>query len=677
MSQVPRDPCTSAPLPEGLMNLGAEEIDVRLDVIEGELPSDLYGHAFLITAAGSVAAKPQSPNAVFTSGGGNSLFNGDGLIYRFDFDRPGEVHLKTRLAKTPCYYADLASTPGNPDANLGFDNLGLARLSFPLGFRNEINTAFVPIKRSDEEHWRLAVTWDAGRPYEIDPATLEVATPIGRTDEWKAADLPLGMNNVPFQLALTGAHSFFDPKTDEFFAVNWSFSFFSLFAKIIAYDWTKHISIKWLKYAIARLVMAATRFIEWLLKPILHGKFEGFLYLLRWDGCEQDLKSWKVVLPNGRAVEIQQSLHQLGVTEDYVILMDTAFKIGLEQLLNYPFRRNLDLDSQLRNIIDTPQLKDTPIYIIRRQDLTGDRDTVTARKVKLKREAAHFLVDYENPEGKIILHTAHNCAWDPSEWVRDCDRTERAADNPHTFVGMPVGSTDVNWVGRYAIDGETGRIDEERSHCFYDRQYTWATALYAYNGVLPPNKLESVYWISWGCWPELLTEFMLDMYAGYDYREIPVEEVKQITGEGLQTNLCRLDTTSKEAFAIVDSYQFPPGYFANSPQFIPRKDSEGEADGGYLACVVVYNDEDSVKHGEVWLFDAADLNAGPRCKLAHPQVNLGISIHSTWLPEIAPRTALYSIPVRQDYRDLVAKCSPQVREFFEKAVYPHFERSRP
>ena len=136
---------------------------LELEVIEGQLP-ELYGHAFFIGPVGSV---DQKQNEVFRpSEDGTPLFNGDAMIYRLDFDRVKEnrVNLTSKIAKTPCFYADKA-TLKNEYKSLKYNNLGLARLSFSLGFRNQVNTAFLPMKFSEQEGYRLLVTWDAGRPY--------------------------------------------------------------------------------------------------------------------------------------------------------------------------------------------------------------------------------------------------------------------------------------------------------------------------------------------------------------------------------------------------------------------------------------------------------------------------------------------------------------------------------
>jgi hypothetical protein len=71
---------------------------------------------------------------------GTPLFNGDPLLHRLDFGG-GEVKITSRIPKTPCYYTDQACHTDDQWTSYGYANHGLARLSFGVGFLNEVNTA--------------------------------------------------------------------------------------------------------------------------------------------------------------------------------------------------------------------------------------------------------------------------------------------------------------------------------------------------------------------------------------------------------------------------------------------------------------------------------------------------------------------------------------------------------
>ncbi len=755
----------SAPFPKSVLTVSREELSYLELTIEGELPQ-LYGYAFIIGPAGSVDSKPVPGTfQIHPSSDGTPLFNGDAMIYRLDFDKVQEerkVRLTTRIAKTPCFYADKASVPGTEYEELRFNNHGLARLSTSLGFRNEVNTAFLPMKFPGQNE-RLLITWDAGRPYEIDPKTLEVVTPVGKNSEWREQiELPL-----PFGIVTTAAHPFFDTNTQKLFAVNYGKSIATALSPLLFNDieeplqefedFLKAVEDRLTKVSQPTQLLVETKsklplgeeifhdFCKVVLKLLLNQqlekeieefveifrellqllllekdvpqrfekiwneliqvlkyelekgienfhelcleilnlvklaqillpaarKMEDFVYLICWDG-ESELQKWEVVLDEGKSttpVKIKQSMHQIAVTQDYVVLMDTVFKLGPEQLLTSPLPKHPQIENLLRKYLDYPETPDTTIYIVRRSDLDTQNSTVKAKKVVIPRGAAHFLADYENPNNQITLHLAHNTAWDPSEWIRKYDQSVVSSTDNLPY-GMSIGGMDINHLGRYVIDGESGKLVESSLLTNFD--YTWATAIYAYSGTVPTAQFENIYWNSWGCWKELLSQYAFDTYKDYQYREVSIEKVREVTKQGIPVNLCRVDTKQMK---ICDTYKFPTGYFGNSAQFVPRRNGDGGSTDGYIVCVVNSGDAKS----EIWIFDAADLNRGgqgPLCKLSHPQLNIGMTVHTTWLQNIGNRSSSYNISVCEDYHQRVQDTkSPLIEKLFQEKIYPEFENN--
>ena len=128
---------------------------------ETTLPYDLHGHFLVIGPSGSPNSSPVEGDdqVVWVSKDGwTPLYNGDGLVYRFSFDK-GNASLTTRVVKPPCYYADQATADtvnGDRYKGLEFQNLGIARTSLnKLGIRNQVNTAFLPFKLPDDISDRL------------------------------------------------------------------------------------------------------------------------------------------------------------------------------------------------------------------------------------------------------------------------------------------------------------------------------------------------------------------------------------------------------------------------------------------------------------------------------------------------------------------------------------------
>jgi hypothetical protein len=177
-------------------------------------------------------------------------------------------------------------------------------------------------------------------------------------------------------------------------------------------------------------------------------------------------------------------MHQIGITRDYIVLMDTAFKTGPEQLIPNPDPGNPDVETILREVLNYPLSPNTKLYIVPRADLQPGKSTVIAKKVVIPREIAHFLTDYDSPQGQITLHAGHNCAWDASEWVHDYDYVPDSEKIPvgHRLVGMSAGTMDINYLGRYVIDASTGKVTQQAVIC--DPDYTWATAMTISTGLL-------------------------------------------------------------------------------------------------------------------------------------------------------------------------------------------------
>jgi len=105
-------------LPSSLLHASADNLDLSLNLIAGRIPGDIYGHVFIASPV--------------PRGGGVHVFNGEGKIIRVDFGE-STVKLKSRVLKTPCYYADEAlegersSLPKRGDgALLRYDGLPLS-----------------------------------------------------------------------------------------------------------------------------------------------------------------------------------------------------------------------------------------------------------------------------------------------------------------------------------------------------------------------------------------------------------------------------------------------------------------------------------------------------------------------------------------------------------------------
>lgn len=702
-------------------NPDAKDLPLKMNVKEGKLPLDLQGHVFIVAPVGSIDSPdaqghPTNSTVYPSSDGTTPLYNGDGMIYRLDFDNlEAGAFLAARLVKTPCYYADVATNKCQKYQDLKFNNYGITRLG-SLGTRNQLNTAFVPLKFSQQESERLLTTWDVGRPYEIDPKTLETVTPVGRNDEWKEVTnigLP-GKAPQPFGVIQTSAHPCFDPYTQELFTVNIGRSLSNVFSQLIPivyifkeiWDWIwnglqKIFNIKKRQVPLPELEekpLSLSQKLSIIVESIwrfLRGAIgiftDNYVYVMRWKGSG-NLQKWEV-RHNGRSIKIKQSIHQMAVTEDYIVLLDTAFKVSIEELvpiiakfmpISLKKYQNF-IEKFARNYFDKPQLSDNSFYIISRSDFNLGGSHVHAKKVKIPGEAAHFLADYKNPNDLITLHLSHVCAWDAGEWISefdfDDDKTPNlATNNLPRLYGTIAGPMDISKFGCHVVNGKTGELVKKHQDVIMDKNSTWGPAIGTYQNYPLPDRLEDIYWICLGCWEDLKTQHMEHLYKNYKYREISLQSINDITKQGRPSNLLRLHIDPQEnvkvggnRLSIPDIYPFPDGYWVMSPQFVPRSDS-GISTDGYIVCLVHYGDgSDETNGNEVWIFDAADLKSGPVCKLWHPQFNVAFTIHTTWLQKVEKRTASYCIDPQEDYNDIVQQQSQKVQDLFNEWVYPKNE----
>jgi carotenoid cleavage dioxygenase-like enzyme len=683
----------------------------------GSLPSDLQGHVYIVGPVGSVdsvdaSGKPGQAIVDPTRDGTTLLYNGDGMIYRLDFDNLASgVQFSSRLVNTPSYYADLGTNKcqeyqgSDTTPDLRFKNYGITRLSGRLGLRNQLNTAFVPMKFPQEERERLLVTWDMGRPYEIDPKTLEAVTPVGWNDEWKSVTklttLPF-QPQQPFPAIQSCAHPCFDPHSSgQVVMVNTGRSLSNLLSHLIPIAaiwrdiWGKkqpsadipplgtavaeyHTTHQSLGVKLWHLLLLLLQF----LRAIWEFFVGNFVDVIVWDGTGK-FQKWEV-RHNGQPIQIQQSTHQIGLTEDYIVIIDTAFKVSVEELLPYlKARKEQQLEAWVRNILDKPQLADNHIYIVRRRDLKPGVKRVAAQKVSIPYEAAHFLVDYKNPDGNITIHFSHVCAWDAGESISRFDFAD--ADNSDVLqrlYGVLYSPTDVSRLGRWVVNGETGQIVDSQPDILIDLDLTWGPAIASYRNpspYAPPEQLEDIYWGCLGAWEDLLFPHILDLYRDYQYREIDLPKLEKITQEGRGSNLLRLhiDRAQGGKLTIADAYTLPDGYYLTSPQFVPSSTQTGSTDG-YVVGIVHYGDgtDPETNGNEIWIFDGRNLKA-PICKLYHPLIEFGFTVHATWLQTAERRIASYKVPVKEDFQTLLAHQSQLVQDLFDKWVYPNLDSTDP
>ncbi|WNZ25451.1 hypothetical protein HJG54_23070 [Leptolyngbya sp. NK1-12] len=689
------------------------------------LPAGLNGHVFVVAPLPPPEDQPKRGERAFP--------NGDGLIYRLSFEN-GTAKLTTAIAKTPCYYADLATQYDKHYKSLAFRDGGVVRMSLALGSRNQLNTAFLKMNR------RLLITYDAGRPYTLDPQTLEVVEPIGATKDWiiiLGGLLPI--SNI-FQPYSGSAHPVCVPpkqpnsgqQPDEGFIVNYSSGYNGKFKVPVNRVLNRFFG------GMNRLKLERKRLLEHDEKMDSNEYWGRFTDLIRYKSVadadqtqpEYEVERWRLQLPNGQPVVIKQSVHQMGITEKFIILGDLQFGLEYSQIfspyiLSFIWSRGFN---RLSHWIKNPlgewlysvflQLLEsapfTDFYLIRRDQLDDPKypscqanqppQPLVATKISLPRTVSHFAVDYADSE-KLIFHVGHHNGLDPTEWINQFDQpVTRQPGKDYLrkdLQGFLVGTTDLGSFARYEFDPETGALlksesvsdagldESEPNSSLPTGANTWLPSVYTHRNLLDQadsNTVQHIYWTSWGFSWELIPQRIYDAYRDREYREIPLE---QLPDHDVPPTLLCLDTTS---MTIADAYAFPEGHAAYSPQFIPSTvESQGTPASrhGFIVCVVLsdHPDDPEQPQDEFWIFDASCLHQGPICKLHHPAqpLNLGATLHSTWLSADEFATYRYSEQerlhrreqsVKQDYQEAVviaeSRGKQRIKDLFETIIYPHF-----
>ena len=581
----PDDTIPAAParaMPTSMMSSGGEDMmathrTLELRTLGGELPPDLFGHIFI---AGSIA----NP--------GRPAFSGEGTIYRVDLEG-GAPTLKQSVFRPPCYLLDQAIQHSGRGGLLKFHDLGLTRLSPLLGVRTVLSNSPIAL------HDRMIITTDAGRPWEFDPVTLELVTPIGQMDEW------VGAIPAPwlFPLVLTSAHPAEDEHSGELFTVN---------------------------YANAG------------------GGNPGFTHLVRWSRGGP-LEHFQLIDDNGEPIVIEQCVHQVALTRNHVILQDSAFVVEMRQMA-FDAAELLLPGLPIRDLLGGSQMRaqrpTTVLYLIPRHALQPRSGgvatapaTVQARRVEIPGESVHFFVQYDDDE-HLELIVPHTPTLDVSEWVHKGEVMLDGSRATEEIAGMQIPcALTRGYLAVHTIDPYNGELLASR---MTRSDETWGLALGTHAGNRQRRPIEAVFFNTSGFAPELVPQRVLKTYHDrVDAAMMPI-------ATGKEPRLLDFDVPTGEIL----SYLCPHGWSLLSPTFVPRRDSTGGPRDGYLVCLAHAADTVPRQPGtsgeEIWIFDAADISIGPICRLGHPELDFAFTVHSSWVPQLRPSPRDYHVAMADD-----------------------------
>ncbi|MCC6225756.1 MAG: carotenoid oxygenase family protein [Microthrixaceae bacterium] len=563
--------------------------DAPLEVLEGALPADLAGHVLFQ----SLSLLP-----------GDAGFSGDGMVWRLDFDGP-TPRITSRLLRTTDYIMGAAFA----DTSYRFESRGMARLG-SLGMQNQCNTALVGLHGN-----RLVATADGGRPWEIDPATLNPITPVGALDEYRpVVDLPFNRHLCP--LTITSAHPPFDAETGEFYGVSLS------------------------TVPIPGLV---------------------FFEVLAWDG-QGRFKRVPVVTGDGRPLLVSQNAHQICVTRHHLVILDASGTIEAGKLLHPP-------NSWEAGFTQVPR-PESYLYVISRDDIRQTAGGVVTQRAIVPRESGHFMVDYDSTPDRLVIHSAHTSASDFAEWIQpyDIHPHTRAPNRTELINAITPVNYDIGVVGRYEVDARTGAVLEQ--NLFYD-DWTWGTGgLVARNPLTPAATLGDVFHATSGFPTDLAVDRVARGFWSHPYRIVAIDE---LPWDGVPSGLVRVD---HDAGRVVDAYPYPGDRFGWTPTFVPRAAGATGSDDGYVVTVVFGDEATERSSGtEMWIFRADDLASGPVVKLGRADLAVPLTLHSIWLETTRTTRPDYRIDVRRELTERAAswQLDPLVASILETEVLQPYE----
>ena len=710
-----------------------EEIEVELQCLEGAVPADMDGFVFINSPVGTVNSSTpipkKNPDGTDNPEWGQMVFNGDGMLFRFDCSVPGKISVKSALLKTPCYYADEASKWGTDYYKKGifFKSKGIARTSTTLGSRNQANTSIAAFKFPGNQHTRITVNFDAGRPFEVDPKSMKVISAIGYNKEWSES-LSFVIQEDVFELVQSTAHPCFDPVTKEFFTVCFRKDMNNLvFTSIFNLDLTRiwHITNRFFR-KVYRFLQDIIHFIGKLFRGVARA-FMGFVFpayvdklkaddtspneakqedifgmvnsvsILKWTG-KGKLQGWNILGPKGKNLVIHQTMHQTALSKDFIVLVDSSLKFALDIMTNMPFPKYPLLNNIVRWCVAKAMEPNTPLYLVKRSDLVEGVKDVKARKVMVDLETVHYSVEYENPNNDITIYTSHNAASCAAEWVRPYDTLAIDPTKPvleNTIGLMASGEMDIGRAGKFVINGNTG--EKKASVKVWQKGFegdditqlkeahTWAVGLNTFRDMasadMPTYQIPYIFWQSYGLDYRLLTNFIRKMYGKYQHRKIPVKKMLEYTKKGVPFCLSRMNTATME---FEDWFHFEMNQNLRSLQFVPKKNASESLPpelNGYILCTMVNGTKDLEANEytrEIWLFDAANLKQGPVCKMAHDALQFAFTIHSVWIPDCEPSPADYIVNPIEDYTEVLNRFTNLEKKelleaFMKKEVFPHYQ----
>lgn len=460
---------------------------------------------------------------------------------------------------------------------------------------------------------RLIATMDGGRPWEVDPATLASVAPVGSIDDYRQVVQFTGLNELLAPIIISTAHPAYDHRTGEFYGMSTS---------------------------------------------IVPGA--NFCDVMVWDG-QGPARAVSLYGPDSQPIWIRQSAHQMCVTRHHVIIIDSGITFEGGKLLG-----NVEaVEAGWMN----PPVNYSRLTIVSRAALASGAKHVSAVVAKIPRESGHFHVDYDSSENRCVVHVPHTPASDVGEWLLKSDThpSTGAPVDPRLVGAITPLSYDQGVVGRYEIDTNTGSVIHGDS---ISGEWAWGSGgLTARNPLTPDDHLGDMFHANFGFPTNLAIRRADRAFRNYEHRIIDHDTMPWA---GVPTTLVRID---HDDLALRDGYTFPGDRFCWNITFAPRHGTSTASTDGYIVAVV-YSDQPTPNSSgvEFWIFDAANLSTGPLAKLGHRDLDVPLTLHSTWLSHLTATRPELTVDVVGELTRKAAtwRFDPLVADIVKEHVAPAF-----
>ncbi|MGH3644234.1 MAG: carotenoid oxygenase family protein [Mycobacterium sp.] len=404
-------------------------------LLDGRWPEAIRGHHWI---NGPGKRLPWQQHSIFAPG----------VLQRFDLQPDGDGELLWHVRDTHAY--DVQAALAHLD--VFEDPRAFHLLGGPL--LTGLNNSFFLIGE------RVFLTADFNRPWEIDPATMALATVVGSVAEWGgSARLALLSPPVP-----TSAHPYYD-RGDG-----------------LLYD-----------YTCKALPQHGTSL----------SRFERPLRLTTWDG-DGAVQSWEVP-----GAGLTQYVHEIGATRHFVVLLEScSFQIesGIEWL-------------GLPKL--APHLPVSNLYVIRKADLSEANRTrgLPFRRIEVPVEAFHLLCDYEDDGEHIDLWLTHGNGLDFLAANTADDVHWRTGEPFKRWQLDRFINADYATIGRYrvAVDAQTV-VSSDR---VMQPDRLWGAGVWSWDP-RPANPADSPLYVSWLGFDEaLVSRRLMQLYGDRPHRILP------------------------------------------------------------------------------------------------------------------------------------------------------------